>query len=160
MQNEATTPTAKAVRRKRRCGQCGHWYVPDPRVGRRQRTCGSPACRRRRKQRTQRQWTKRNPEYWAERRLRDQIERLEKLRAAGKSVKLHAPPRELSAVPVALAQAEIAPEVLVFFVFFSRLAHRAAQAEIRAQVLGMKAEMARLGAAGRQVETDAGHGAT
>lgn len=73
----------------------------------------------------QRRWTARNPDYWAERRLRESIERLKEAET---------PPAHLRRMPLEVAQAEIGPQVLAVIVFLERLRHRALQAEIRAQV--------------------------
>ena len=79
----------------------------------------------------QRRWTARNPDYWAERRLRESIERLKE---AETPPALAPPPAHLRRIPLEVAQAEIGPQVLAVIVFLERLRHRALQAEIRAQV--------------------------
>ena len=48
---------------RKRCCFCGRWYVPDRRVGDRQRTCSRRVCRKRRKGRANRKWHKENPGY-------------------------------------------------------------------------------------------------
>jgi len=78
----------------------------------------------------QRRWTARNPDYWAERRLRESIERLKE----AETPPALAPPAHLRRMPLEVAQAEIGPQVLAVIVFLERLRHRALQAEIRAQV--------------------------
>jgi hypothetical protein len=79
----------------------------------------------------QRRWTARNPDYWAERRLRESIERLKETETPPVLVP---PPAHLRRIPLEVAQAEIGFQVLAFLVFLERLRHRALQAEIRAQV--------------------------
>jgi len=49
--------------REKRCSYCGKKFVPDPRVGDRQRAC-SLACQRLRKQENNRLYRKKNPGYW------------------------------------------------------------------------------------------------
>lgn len=51
--------------RKRHCRICRQWFRPDPRIGQRQRACGKPECQTTRRQKTQANWRKRNPEYAA-----------------------------------------------------------------------------------------------
>jgi hypothetical protein len=46
----------------RRCCQCRKLFEPDPRVGDRQVTCGSPACQRAQHAEACRRWHKSNPE--------------------------------------------------------------------------------------------------
>ena len=79
----------------------------------------------------QRRWTARNPDYWAERRLRESIERFKEAEAPAA---LAPPPQHLRRIPLEVAQAEMGPQLLAIIVFLERLRHRALQAEIRAQV--------------------------
>jgi hypothetical protein len=50
-------------RRQKRCDYCGKLFIPDVRVGERQKAC-SPACQRVRKKENNRAFRGRNPEYW------------------------------------------------------------------------------------------------
>jgi hypothetical protein len=49
--------------RKKPCRICRRWFHPDARVGERQRACGEPGCQTARRQKTQADWRKRNPDY-------------------------------------------------------------------------------------------------
>jgi hypothetical protein len=49
--------------RKKPCRICRRWFHPDARVGDRQRACGKPECQTARRQKTQADWRKRNPDY-------------------------------------------------------------------------------------------------
>ncbi|MGZ6202780.1 MAG: hypothetical protein ACXWMO_13065 [Syntrophales bacterium] len=49
--------------RQRRCPYCGKLFIPDVRVGGRQKAC-SLACQRSRKKENNRSFRARNPEYW------------------------------------------------------------------------------------------------
>jgi hypothetical protein len=49
--------------RKKPCRICRRWFQPDARVGERQRACGRPECQTARRQKTQADWRKRNPDY-------------------------------------------------------------------------------------------------
>jgi hypothetical protein len=55
---------------KRPCRICRRWFLPNPRAGPRQRTCGSPDCQRERHRRNCSSWHQRNPDYDRETRLR------------------------------------------------------------------------------------------
>lgn len=46
------------------CSFCGQPFRPDPRVGTRQRSCPSPACRAQRKRDSQQNWLAANPDYF------------------------------------------------------------------------------------------------
>ncbi len=63
--------------RRRRCCICRVLFRPDPRVGDRQKTCGSPACQRARATQRQAIWRQRNPDYFTDRRLRQRHQQAE-----------------------------------------------------------------------------------
>ena len=55
--------------RKKPCRICRLWFLPDARVGGRQRACGKPECQKSRRHKTQANWRERNPSYAAAYRL-------------------------------------------------------------------------------------------
>lgn len=59
--------------RSRPCSVCGTWFEPHPRVGRRQKSCGSSACQRELHQRACRDWRAEHPDYDREERLRRKV---------------------------------------------------------------------------------------
>ena len=52
--------------KRRRCPYCKRLFVPDPRVGDRQRTCGREQCRKQHKRQYNKGWRKKHPEYFRE----------------------------------------------------------------------------------------------
>ena len=48
----------------KRCEYCGRYFIPDTRVGKRQKSCGRAECKRKRKQDAQRAWSLKNPGYF------------------------------------------------------------------------------------------------
>jgi hypothetical protein len=54
---------AGAVRKKRPCCVCRRWFLPDARVGARQRACGAENCQRARHREADRVWHTRHPDY-------------------------------------------------------------------------------------------------
>jgi len=110
-------------------------------VAGRQKTCSDEACRRKRKAKAQASWSRRNPEYWTARRLREQAERLE---AERKPDRLPPPPRELSRLPVDFVQDAMGAKALVILAFLARILHRSAQDEMRAHVLEISEEIGRI----------------
>jgi hypothetical protein len=48
----------------KRCLFCGQFFVPDPRVGERQKACHQEPCKKRRKTAAQRRWCQNNPGYF------------------------------------------------------------------------------------------------
>jgi len=47
------------------CEFCGRFFVPDPRVGNRQRACSRPECRKARKRTSQKAWLAHEPDYFS-----------------------------------------------------------------------------------------------
>ena len=66
---------AAAMCRKRPCRECGKWFEPNKRAGKRQRSCGDDACQQARHRRACSQWHERHPDYDRERRLRERVRR-------------------------------------------------------------------------------------
>ena len=48
--------------KKRNCPYCQRSFHPHPRVGSRQKTCGSPSCKKARKAQTNARWRRENPD--------------------------------------------------------------------------------------------------
>ncbi len=59
--------------RKRPCRECGKWFQPNARAGRRQRSCDREACQQARHRRACAKWRARHPDYDVERRLRERV---------------------------------------------------------------------------------------
>jgi len=49
----------------KKCIFCGKYYMPDHRVGRRQKACSNPERKKKRKKASQDAWVKKNPGYFA-----------------------------------------------------------------------------------------------
>jgi hypothetical protein len=49
---------------QKRCINCGRYFIPDRRIGERQKVCGREACKRERKKKAQENWRNNNPEYF------------------------------------------------------------------------------------------------
>ena len=60
--------------RKRPCRICGRWFSPNPRLGERQKTCGTDECRQRWHARRCAIWNRQNRAYFKEIYLRRRIE--------------------------------------------------------------------------------------
>lgn len=141
-------------RRSRPCSVCRRWFVPDTRVGERQRTCG-PACRREQKRRTQAAWSERNPGYWGARRLRAQEARVTARKEAKKpEIPARRPPDALRSIPTEIVQDAIGVKGFVLIQFIVRLMNRMAQDVMRDQVLAITAEIEGLRLHIAQDETD------
>ncbi len=60
--------------KKRPCRVCRKWFVPNPRLGDRQQTCGSEACQRKWHARKCAKWNRKNRDYFQEIYIRKRIE--------------------------------------------------------------------------------------
>ena len=130
------------MNKRRPCRICGRWFHPDPRVGSRQRACGSRACQGERRKRTQAAWRARNPEYFLRRRLQrragaaraaeEAVENPKKLQVGEGEGEVRRPepmkvPRVLAPIPWDLAQDEIGVAATDFLVVTARLLVKVAQ---------------------------------
>jgi len=61
------------MRKKRPCSICRKWFLPNPREGKRQKTCGGAECQAERHRRSCRSWHRRNPDYDRARRLQKRV---------------------------------------------------------------------------------------
>lgn len=50
--------------KRKRCRYCKRLFIPDPRVGERQKTCGDPLCQKAHKVENNTRWRGRNPGYF------------------------------------------------------------------------------------------------
>jgi hypothetical protein len=124
------------VRKKRPCSECRCWFRPHPRVGDRQRTCGSAGCKRKRHRRVDRAWRERHPDYDRGRRWHQALERA---RQAGKLSPGPAGP-PLGGVPWDLAQDAMGVQGCVIAAGLAGVLVRHAQDEMAAQLAGFTEE--------------------
>ena len=58
---------AQEMSTTKKCEFCGRFYRPDPRVGKRQRSCFQAVCQKKRRQASQKQWVSHNRDYFRNR---------------------------------------------------------------------------------------------
>ena len=133
----STTKSRK--RRSKPCSICRRWFTPNPRVGYRQRTCLRPECRNEQKRKRQQKFAALNPEYFTERRLREQVERLE---TGDSAAVMRGPPAEMRRLPVEFAQTAIGSHGVVIMTLFGRILHLSSQTAMQSQQDEIKAELA------------------
>jgi hypothetical protein len=126
---------------KRPCCICRHWFVPDRRVGRRQRACSAPTCQTARRARTQASWRRRNPDYFIAHRM--QRRRLEAEETGGAVLPLVLPP-PLSQLPWDVAQEAFGVAGTDFLGHLGRVLLMAAQDQKAGQMLDSTGESGRL----------------
>ena|SRR5258708_1195188 len=111
--------------KKRPCSICRRWFVPNPRVGARQRACEKPECQGARRKKSQAAWRKRNPDYFMGHRIQA---RGALLRQPPEPLRLPSPLKEL---PWDLAQSQFGVQGADFLGVMSKLILRAAQDQMR-----------------------------
>lgn len=121
------------VRKKRPCSVCRRWFLPDARVGARQRACDGEECQRERHRRADRAWRAANRDYDRDRRWRETI-------AAAKAKPESAPPAPNAppptpGLPWEVVQDEMGVEGRVIIAGVVRVIGRHLQDEMRRQVL-------------------------
>ena len=126
---------------KRPCGICRHWFVPDRRVGRRQRACSAPACQVARRAKTQASWRRRNPDYFIAHRIQRRRLRAEEAQAVVPPLVL---PPPLSQLPWDLAQDAFGVVGTDFLGHFGRVLLGAAQDQKARQGIDSTGEIDRL----------------
>lgn len=117
--------------RKRPCSICRRWFLPDVRVGPRQRACSSPECQAERRKKTQASWRAANPDYFAARRIAERAEQ-----AAQEPKTPPAPlrvPAPLDRLPWDVAQDEFGVQGADFLGLLGRVLVTAGQDQRRAQ---------------------------
>jgi len=130
-----------AVWKKRPCSICRRWFLPDARVGDRQRACGAEERQRARHRAADRAWRARHPEYDRGRRWQAAVESAK----AGRPVPAPLRPSVLAGVPWNVAQDAMNPEIVVILAGIAQVLAFHAQDARRRQVrkVGIGAERAR-----------------
>lgn len=121
---------ASAVRKKRPCCICRRWFLPDARVGARQRACGAEECQRARHREADRAWHARHPDYDRGRRWQAAVDAAK----AGTPPALPDRPAPLAGVPWDVAQDAMTLQAIVILAGVARVLAIHAQDEMRKQV--------------------------
>ena len=139
------------VRRKRPCCICHRWFRPDNRVGHRQHACRRPECQLARGRKQQAAWRRRNPDYFAARRM------LARKCMAGPVEPLRVPP-PLNRLPWDIAQSEFGVQGADFIGVMATLPLGAAQTQFTVQVADSKGDGDRLRPPDGQTQIGSGAG--
>jgi hypothetical protein len=118
-----------AVRKKRPCCICRRWFLPDARVGARQRACGAAECQRARHRAADRTWHARHRDYDRGRRWQGAVDAAK----AGAPVAAPDRPPPLAGVPWDVAQDAMSPQAVVILAGVARVLAEWAQDEMRRQ---------------------------
>ncbi len=137
----------KHQRNKRPCRICKKWFLPNPRLGDRQKTCGAPECQQQWHSRKCAEWNRKNRSYFQEIYLRRRLEVLET--ASPESLPPPSPVPSLQPVapldyPRGVVQEVIGAQQLVIIEYIVRLLVRGVQEVMRPQMPETQCEFRRL----------------
>ncbi len=124
--------SARGEFRKRPCRICRRWFMPNPRVKDRQKTCGAEACKDEWHRRQCAQWNRENPEYFQDIHLRRKLE-AEKSRT-----------RLRLGLPLETVQGLIGTQHAVILGYLAQLLHRRFQEALKVQMAVIAAKSLRL----------------
>jgi hypothetical protein len=133
---------------KRPCRICKKWFLPNPRVDDRQKTCGTPECQRQWHIRKCAEWNLKNRHFARENYLLGRLESLgvSDLPASPPQTPppppLKSPPQRVSPLdyPLKVVQEVIGAQRLVIIEYIVRLLLRRVQEVIKPQLPGMQAD--------------------
>jgi len=142
--------------KKRPCRICRKWFLPNPRVGDRQKTCGDPECMRKWHAGKCAEWNRKNRRCAQENYLHDKLtlavgESEEDTRARpSKSSDFASDSAFFPQLPRSLIQEVIGAQQLVIIEYLGRQLLRSVQEVIRRQLIEIKGDPAQLPPAGHK----------
>ena len=129
------------VCKKGACRVCRRWFVPNPRLKDRQKTCGNARCKKEWHRRKCAEWNKNNPDYFKSNYLQKKLDT-----APAKISQLKS--RLKSGLPLGCVQEVIGIEHVVIIEYFGQLLFRRFQEVLRRQVIVNTAKLRGLSPAG------------
>ena len=117
--------------RKRPCRICRRWFIPNPRLKDRQKTCGDADCQRRWHKKKCAEWNRRNPDYFKSNYLQKKIIAATETPHQIPSLKLNN--RLKSGLPLSYVQEVISIQHIIIIEYFGQLLFRRFQEVLRAQ---------------------------
>lgn len=122
----------KMLIRKRPCGICRRWFMPNPRLKDRQKTCGTSQCKREWHRKMCRKWNRENADYFKTNYLQKKLEAATGCSESSKKIPPHS--RFKTGLPQRYVQEVISIQHLVIIEYFSQLLYRRFQEVIAKQV--------------------------
>lgn len=120
---------------KRPCRICRKWFIPNPRLGERQMTCGATECQKQWHKRKCTDWNRKNRVYSRENYLR------KRLQIADSAQSSQSAPLDY---PRTVVQEVIGAQPLVIIEYIVRLLTKSVQAVMRTQLSEIQRESSRL----------------
>jgi len=139
----------KSHGKKSPCRVCKKWYLPNPRVGNRQKTCGAPECQRQWRIRKCAEWNLKNRSCVRESYLRGRLESLAPVSDLPSSPPPTSPPLPIKPslqrtspldYPLRVVQEVIGLQQLIIIEYIARLLIRRVQEVIKPQLHGIQAD--------------------
>ncbi len=135
--------------RKRPCRICRKWFTPNPRLGDRQKTCGSPDCKRKWHAKKCAEWNRNHEEYFRANYLAKKLAAAPSAPSLGRpsvAVKRTGPvlPRLSLGLPRSEIQEVIGVHLLVILEYFGQLLLRRVQEVMPPQPIESQRESERL----------------
>ena len=115
--------------RKRPCRICRRWFMPNPRVKDRQKTCGDPECQSKWRKKKCAEWNRKNPDYFRANYLQKKIIAATETQNQSPSLKL--------GLPFSCFQEVISIQQAVIIEYFGLLLFKRFQDLFRAQLTVM-----------------------
>jgi len=122
--------------KKRPCGICQRWFMPDPRLKDRQKTCGDPVCKKEWHRRKCAQWNQANPDYFKTNYLQKKLD--------SQATTTHVKSRLKTGLPLERVQEVIGMQHLIIIEYLAQLLVRRFQDVIWRQVAVNTEQVARL----------------
>lgn len=132
---------------KRPCRICRKWFMPNPKLKDRQKTCGKPACKKEWHRRKCAEWNDNNSDYfkanYLQRKLND-LPRCDKPSQSPCTPPVFPQSRLKSGLPLEYVQEVIGTKHLVIIEYLSQLLYGRFQEVLRSQVAVIAMEMVQL----------------
>lgn len=122
--------------RKRPCRICRKWFRPNPRLGVRQKTCGTPECKRQWHARKCAEWNRKHRSYFQANYLSTKLEDTARAQESGKDFPACRDPdsrTQFPRLPRGVVKEVIGGQHLVITEYTARLLYRSVKEVIRSQ---------------------------
>jgi hypothetical protein len=141
---------SKTLGHKRPCRICRRWFLPDPRLKGRQRTCGDVHCKRQWHRKKCQEWNRKNKDYFRSNYLHKKLDALSRDEKASQTL----PPetrclvplksRFHSGLPLSYVQEVIGIKHLIIIEYLAQLLVRRFQEALRGQPIVTTGKLSRL----------------
>lgn len=128
--------------RKRPCRICRRWFMPNPRLKDRQKTCGASECQRKWHKKKCSEWNRKNSDYFKANYLQKKLEVVTLPEAPPRSPQMKSCLK--LGLPFSCFQEVISIQQAVIIEYFGQLLFRRFQEVLRAQIAVMTGETVRL----------------